>query len=262
MLSAMRYQPVATAAPIQAAPLRCLVVDSDPRAAAALAACVQQVPSLILAGSYTNPEQALAHLRTQPIDVLFLPIELPLLAGLKLLRPQGAGPAVVLTSTYPDYCLESYGSYGVVDYLPKPFLFSRFQQVAARLSAQRPAAAVPAVASSQFAPPQTDGLYFWINQQLMQIRLADLLYVEDLSGCTRLKTLHQEFVTDESFAVLADQLPEPQFLRVNSTCAVALRHATPVASNALAVGGRRILVGPALQDEVLARVFQTSMWGS
>ena len=261
MLSALRYPTTAAPAPAPAAPLRCLVVDGDSMAAAALAACVRQVPALALAGSYTNPEQALAHLLAQPVDVLFLPIELPLLAGLRLLRPQGAGPAVVLTSTYPDYSLQRYGSYGVVDYLPKPISSSRFQQVAARLVLQRPAT-VPAMAGSQFAPPQADGLYFWLKQQLVQLRLADLLYVEDLSGCTRIKTLHQEFLTDEPFAALADQLPEPQFLRVNPTCAVALRHATPVASNTLAVGGRRIMVGPALQDEVLARVFQTSLWGA
>jgi hypothetical protein len=43
---------------------------------------------------------------------------------------------------------------------------------------------------------------------------------------------------------------------------VALRYATAAAGNALAVAGRRIAVGAALQDEVLARVFQTSMWGA
>ena len=261
MLSAMRYHSTATAAPAQAAPLRCLVVDSDPGAAAALAACVQQVPSLVLAGSYTSPAQALAYLRTRPVDVLFLPIELPLLAGLRLLRPQPNGPAVVLTSTYPDYSLQSYGTYGVVDYLLKPFCPTRFRQIASRLHTQRPAAA-PALAGGMFAQPATAGLYFWTSQQLVQVPLADLLYVEDLGGRTRLKTLHQELITEEPFAALADRLPEPQFLRVNPTCTVALRHATAVAGNALAVAGRRIAVEGALQDEVLARVFQTSLWGA
>lgn len=258
MLSAMRYSSVAARA--QAAPLRCLVVDSDPCAAAALAACVQQTSSLTLAGTYTSPAQALVYLRTHSVDVLFLPIELPLLAGLKLLRPQANGPAVVLTSTYPDYNLQSYGTYGVVDYLLKPFCPARFRQIAGRLNAQRPAA--PALASLAVAQPQTDGLYLWVNRQLVQLRLADVLYVEDLGGRTRIKTLHQELVTEESFAALADQLPEPQFLRINPACTVALRHTTAVAGNALAVAGRRITVGAALQDEVLARVFQTSLWGS
>lgn len=259
MLSAMRYSSVAASVPA-AAPLRCLVVDGDPGSAAALAACVQQVSSLALAGSYTSAGQALAHLRTQPVDVLFVPIELPLLAGLKLLHSLGNGPAVVLTSSFPDYSLQSYGAYGVADYLLKPFCPARFRQVAGRLNTQRSAALVPA--GGLFAPPATGGLYLWVSQQLVQVQLADVLYVEDLGGRTRLQTLHQELLLDESFTTLADQLPEPQFLRINPTCTVALRHATAVAGNALAVAGRRIAVGTALQDEVLARVFQTSLWSA
>jgi DNA-binding LytR/AlgR family response regulator len=255
MLSALRYSSVA--APIQAAPLRCLVVDSDPGAAAALAACVQQVPALALAGSYTSPAQALAHLRTQPVEVLFLPIELPLLEGLRLLRAAGAGAAVVLTSSFPDYSLQGYGSHGATDYLLKPFCPARFRQVAGRLNVQRPAVAA-APAGSLFAAPATGALYFWVQQQLVQVPLAEVLYVEDLGGRTRLRALHQELLLDEPFATLADQLPEPHFLRLNPTCTVALRHATAAPGHALAVGGRRIAVGAALQDEVLARVFQTS----
>lgn len=254
MLSAMRYSSATT--PIQAAPLRCLVVDSDPGAAAALAACVQQVPTLALAGSYTSPAQALAHLRTQPVEVLFLPIELPLLAGLQLLRAAGAGVAVVLTSSFPDYSLQGYGAHGAADYLLKPFCPARFRQVAGRLNTQRPAAA--ALAGGWFAAPATGALYFWVKQQLVQVPLAEVLYVEDLGGRTRLQALHQELLLDEPFATLADQLPEPQFLRLNPTCIVALGHATAAHGHALAVAGRRIAVGAALQDEVLARVFQTS----
>lgn len=255
MLSAMRYSSATT--PILAAPLRCLVVDSDPSAVAALADCVQQVPTLALAGSYTSPAQALAHLRTQPVEVLFLPIELPLLEGLRLLRAAGAGAAVVLTSSFPDYSLQGYGAHGAADYLLKPFCPARFRQVAGRLNAQRPAVAA-APADGLFAAPATGALYFWVQQQLVQVPLAEVLYVEDLGGRTRLRALHQELLLDEPFATLADQLPEPHFLRLNPTCTVALRHATAAHGNALAVAGRRIAVGAALQDEVLARVFQTS----
>lgn len=258
MLSTMRYSSIA--APIQIAPLRCLVIDSDPGAAEALAACVQQVSSLTLAGCYTSPTQALAHLGTQPVDVVFLAIELPLLAGLNLLRSLGNGPAVVLTSSFPDYSLQNTNLYGVIDYMRKPFCAARFRQIAGRLNTQRSATA-PTLTSSMVGQPRADGLYLWVNQQLVQLRLADVLYIEDLGGRTRIKTLHQELVTQESFAALADQLPEPQFLRINATCSVALRHATTGADNVLTVDGRRMAVGSALQDEVLARVFQVSPWG-
>lgn len=255
----MRYLPVSAPAPL--APLRCLIVEDEPGAATALATCVQQVPALVLAGTCTSPEQARAFLQKQAVDVLFISIELPLLAGLALLHCQGPRPAVVLTSTYPDYNLQDYGAYGVVDYLLKPISLARLRQIATRLSAQREVPQ-PALAPKPFAQPQAAGLYFWVRAQLVQVRLADVLYIEDLGRYTRLKTLHQEFVVEIAFAELASQLPEPQFLRVNATFVVALCQAAPVASDALAVGGRRIAVGAALQDEVLARAFQTNFWGA
>jgi DNA-binding LytR/AlgR family response regulator len=95
----------------------------------------------------------------------------------------------------------------------------------------------------------------------VQLSLADVLYLEDLGGRTRIKTIHQELIAAESFAALASQFPEPQFLRINSTCTVALRHATVVADNALTVAGYRLTVDAALQDEVLARAFQINPWG-
>lgn len=257
----MRYQSVIATAPIPLAPLRCLIVDDAPQAAA-LAACVRQVPALRLAGTCTSPEQARAFLQMQAVDVLFLSIELPLLAGLALLQGQEPRPVVVLTSTYPDYNLHDYGTYGVVDYLPKPVSPVRFRQVAERLSAQREPSQRSALAAIPFAQPQADGLYFWLNQQLVQVRLSEVLYVEDLGGRTRLQTLHQAFVVELSFATLADQLPEPQFLRVNARFVVALGQAAPVAGNTLAVAGRCIAVSAALQDEVLARAFQTNLWGA
>jgi DNA-binding LytR/AlgR family response regulator len=68
-----------------------------------------------------------------------------------------------------------------------------------------------------WAPPPPGGPHFRVSQQLVQVRLADVLYVEDLGGRTCVKTLHQELLTEESFATLAGQLPEPQFLRLNPT---------------------------------------------
>lgn len=251
---------IAQAAPLQAAPLACLLLDDNPSVAAALADCVRRVPALAVAGTCTSAEQALAQLETQPIDVLFLDIELPLLAGLELLhllstRP---GPAVVLTTAYPDCNMQGYG---VVDCLRKPLDFTRFLSVAQRLVAWReagrpPRSQPPAVAS------QADGLYFWVDQRLMQVRLADVLYIERLPLGCRVCTTQGEFITTQTFCALAGQLPEPRFLRVHPAFAVALPHTTHAAPTGLTVGDRHIPIGPALQDEVLARAFHTTVWGA
>jgi DNA-binding LytR/AlgR family response regulator len=239
-------------------PLTCLLVDNDPQAALALADCVRHWPALALTGIYTSPEQAMAHLQTQPVDVVFLNVEVPLFAGLALLQALGTSPAVVLTSAYPDYGLQGC-DFSVVDYLVTPIELSRFLAVAKRLTIR---GSHPQQLPTPIATPSpTDGIYLWNAGQLVQVRLTDILYLEKLPlGCL-LQTLHEEITTNQPFSSLADQLPEPRFLRVNSSFVVSLCQVKPLSSDALMIGNRHVKVGTALADEMLARAFQTSQWG-
>jgi DNA-binding LytR/AlgR family response regulator len=239
-------------------PLTCLLVDNDPQAALALADCVRHWPALALTGIYTSPEQAMAHLQTQPVDVVFLNVEVPLFAGLALLQALGTSPAVVLTSAYPDYGLQGC-DFSVVDYLVTPIELSRFLAVAKRLTIR---GSHPQQLPTPIATPSpTDGIYLWNAGQLVQVRLTDILYLEKLPlGCI-LQTVHEEITTNQPFSSLAEQLPEPRFLRVNSSFVVSLCQVKPLSSDALMIGNRHIKVGTALADEMLARAFQTSQWG-
>jgi DNA-binding LytR/AlgR family response regulator len=239
-------------------PLTCLLVDNDPQAALALADCVRHWPALALTGIYTSPEQAMAHLQTQPVDVVFLNVEVPLFAGLALLQALGTSPAVVLTSAYPDYGLQGC-DFSVVDYLVTPIELSRFLAVAKRLTIR---GSHPQQLPTPIATPSpTDGIYLWNAGQLVQVRLTDILYLEKLPlGCL-LQTVHEEITTNQPFSSLAEQLPEPRFLRVNSSFVVSLCQVKPLSSDALMIGNRHIKVGTALADEMLARAFQTSQWG-
>ena len=91
--------------------------------------------------------------------------------------------------------------------------------------------------------------------------MADVLYLEELPIGCRIKTVRGEHITSQPFSALANQLPEPQFLHVHSSFVVAMRQAMPVAGNALTIGGQCIPVGPALEDELLARAFHLTSWG-
>jgi two-component system LytT family response regulator len=240
-------------------PLTCLLVDSNPQAALALADCVRHWPALTLAGICTSPEQAITHLQTQQVDVVFLNVEVPLFAGLALLQAlSSTSPAVVLTSAYPDYGLQGC-DFSVVDYLVTPIQLCRFLAVAKRLTIR---SSHPQRLPTPIAMPSpTDGLYLWNAGKLVQVRLTDILYLEKLPLGCRLQTVREDITTTQPFSALAEQLPEPRFLRVNSSFVVSLCQVKPLSDSALLIDNRQIKVGPALADEMLARAFQTSQWG-
>jgi DNA-binding LytR/AlgR family response regulator len=244
--------------PVTTLPLECLLVDSNLQAASTLAECIPHFPTLAVSGVCTSPEQALAHLQTQPVDVVFLNVEVPLFAGLALLQALGTSTAVVLTSAYPDYGLQGC-DFKVVDYLLTPIELSRFLAVAKRLTIR---GSHPMRLPTPIATPSpTASLYLWNAGQLVQVRLTDILYLEKLPLGCRLQTVRGEITTTQPFSALAEQLPEPRFLRVNSSFVVSLYQVQPLSNTELLIGNRYIKVGAALADEMLARAFQTSHWG-
>ena len=105
--------------------LRSLIVEDEPLARNLLVEYVKKVSSLELIQACSNPLQAIEVLRTQPIDLMFLDIQMPEITGISLLKTLQKKPLVILTTAYSEYALESY-ELDVVDYLLKPVTFDRF----------------------------------------------------------------------------------------------------------------------------------------
>ena len=73
----------------------------------------------------TNPPQSGNHFSQHRPDLVFLDIQMPKLKGNEFLRTLTKKPAVIITSAYEEYALESF-ELDATDYLLKPFRFDRF----------------------------------------------------------------------------------------------------------------------------------------
>src|SRR6185436_5928613 len=98
--------------------LTCLIVDDEPLARNLLSDYVKKVPSLNLAGTSEGPLQAIEFLKSNPVDLLFLDINMPELTGIGLLKSISKKPMVIFTTAYSEYALEGY-ELDVIDYLLK-----------------------------------------------------------------------------------------------------------------------------------------------
>lgn len=78
--------------------LRCVIVEDEPLAAEILAEYVGQTPFLQLTHVCNDAIQALDVVRQNPVDVLFLDINLPKLSGLDFLKTLLHQPRVIVTS--------------------------------------------------------------------------------------------------------------------------------------------------------------------
>ncbi len=102
-----------------------LIVDDEPAARALLEQYVEEITSLRLASSFADPLKAFNFLLKNPVDIVLLDINMPQLSGLELSRSISEKTAIIFTTAYSNYALESFGA-GAIDYLVKPIPLGRF----------------------------------------------------------------------------------------------------------------------------------------
>ena len=105
--------------------IKCIIVDDERLAQNVLERYISKVAWLELLIKCDNAIDAIAYLRSNEVDLVFLDIQMPELSGLKMLDTIIVPPKVILTTAFSEYALESY-EYSVIDYLLKPIEFERF----------------------------------------------------------------------------------------------------------------------------------------
>jgi two-component system, LytTR family, response regulator len=102
--------------------LSAYLVDDEPLAIERLERLLTSVGGLQIAGSATNPDEALEFLNSESgdsINVLFLDIQMPVLNGFDLLSRLNRQPFVIFTTAYDEYALKAF-EVNSIDYLLKP----------------------------------------------------------------------------------------------------------------------------------------------
>jgi two-component system LytT family response regulator len=217
--------------------LRCLIVDDEPLARNLLTDYVGKVSFLELEATCCSPLTALDTLRTTPIDLLFLDVQMPELNGLALLRILPRPPLVILTTAYSDYALQGY-ELNVVDYLLKPITLDRFLLAVHKAQARQPlATAAPTPLPAPAAAGQPF-LFVKDGGRLVKVRWSDILYVEGLKDYVAIHTRQQKIVSLQRLKELERLLPAGQFMRIHHSYIVALDSIDAIHKDKVQVGSR------------------------
>ena len=240
------------------APLRCLLVDDEPLAHTVLRAYLARLPGLATwAGSCYGAVEALTVLRTTPVDVLFLDVDMPELTGLELLRALPQPPAVVLCTAHAAHALDAF-DLGVADYLLKPIRFERFVKTINRLHAGALAAPGAVAAPPPPAPePAADFIFLKTDAGTERVRFGELLFIEGYGNFVKCHLASgRVLLTAETLKQLESQLPASRFVRVHKSYLVHLPSIERLSGNVLRVGGRELPVGSTYRQEVLRHLRQ------
>lgn len=229
--------------------LRCIIVDDEPIARKVLQEFIEQVPFLQAAGQFENPLKAGAFLKSNPVDLMLLDIEMPKLSGLDFLKSLAVQPMVILSTAFPQYALEGY-ELDIIDYLLKPVAFSRFLKAVqkAREYAELKDAAAPA------------GSHPWIfvrsEKRIEKIELSSIQYIESLGNYVNIYTENKKLIVYLTLKGLEAQLPPTGFIRIHQSFLVATAKIEAIEDNMVLMKGKTLPISRHYRDSLMQLIEQ------
>ncbi len=230
------------------APLRCLVVDDDPLAVQIVENCVLNTPFLAHAASCESAMAAAEILRQQPIDLLFLDVEMPLMSGLDLLRTLQHPPLVILITSSKSYAVEAF-EHDVLDYVVKPISYARFLQAAHK--------ALEAVAARTETLPEAANATFTfvkVDAKLVKVQFDEVRYVEALGDYVHIVTNHSKLIVYSTMRAVEEKFPAAMFARVHRSFIVNLKRVETIEDNTIILDNKYIPIGQTYLKEVFQRL--------
>ncbi|MFT3824018.1 MAG: LytTR family DNA-binding domain-containing protein [Chitinophagaceae bacterium] len=230
--------------------LRCIAIDDEPLALELLEDNISKVPFLTLVASFNNPVQAMKVMQEQPIDLIFLDIQMPGLTGLQFIQTLVQKPMVIMITAYEKYALEGF-DLDVVDYLVKPVALNRFIKACnkaqelhqLRQKAQQPAAESP-----------TDYIFVNVEYSLVKLMLEDIMWIEGMKDYLKihLKSSTKPVIVRMAMKTMEEQLPASQFVRIHRSFIISKKHVTAVRKNSIFLGETELPVSTQYRDAITA----------
>lgn len=207
----------------------CIIVDDEPLARNLLSEYVKKVPELELLKAFGNPLEALNFLRENKVDILFLDIQMPELTGMALLKILQNKPAVILTTAYSQYAIESY-ELNVTDYLLKPITFERFLKAvekanqhlesSVKTTEEKTSTTLPEDTTEESSVPTF--IFVKDGRKLVKVNLADIQYIEGMKDYVRIHTPDRKITSLQRMKSLEEELPPKQFIRIHHSYIVGV----------------------------------------
>ncbi len=187
--------------------LKCAIIDDEPLAISLLESYVNKTPFLELAGKYNSAVNELPALSKEPVDLLFLDIQMPELNGMEFSRILKTDTRIIFTTAFSQYALDSY-KVNALDYLLKPISYADFLKSANKalqwyeLLREGASTSGSRTAPSQAVSPSVESIFIKTEYKLVQVELRKILYIEGLKDYVKI------FVEGEAHP-FADEYEKP-----------------------------------------------------
>lgn len=191
--------------------IKCIAIDDEPLALDVIEKFCQRTGNIELK-TYSNPIEGFEAIKQFHPDIVFLDIEMDEINGLDIASQLPKDTCFIFTTAYMRYALNGF-DLDAVDYLHKPFAYSRFQTAFSK--------ALRRIGREQV---KTDTQHVVVKQDYtnISIPLNDILYIEAVEGYSKIFRLSGDCVISRILLKnILGMLPPESFLRIHRSFVVS-----------------------------------------
>ncbi len=204
--------------------ITCTIIDDEPLAIKLIENYVGKTPFLELKGSFSDSVEAISVLKENPVNLIFLDIQMPDLDGMELSKMLPEETRIIFTTAFKEYAFDSY-EVNALDFLLKPIRYNKFLEAAEKAKHWFELSEKASHANSNTNQKQ-DSIFIKVDGMLRRIDLSQLLYVMGMKDYVvfqmRNADKEESLITHMTMTTAEEILDKKRFLRVNRSYIVAL----------------------------------------
>lgn len=233
--------------------LTCAIIDDEPLALGLLESYVRKTPSLKLTGLYSSAIEAMKSLPDNPVELLFLDIQMPDLNGLEFSRMIPETTRIVFTTAFGQYALDGY-RVNALDYLLKPVSYADFME-AVNKAIQWFELKQKVEEKTPGNPPANENLdYIYVKSdyKLIQVELDKILYIEGLKDYIKIHTedTPRPILSLTSLKAMEEKLPANRFIRIHRSFIVQKQKIKVIEKGRIIFGKDHIPISDSYKQEL------------
>lgn len=257
--------------------MKCAIIDDEPLALGLLESYVKKTPMLDLCGSYSSAVEAMGGLQREPVDVIFLDIQMPDLNGLDFSKTiDTSRTRIIFTTAFSQYAIDGY-KVNALDYLLKPISYVDFvgavnraqkwydMAQSRRVNDEAPGEKSVLQPSSLGVESETtlsvdssmkpaDGYIFVKSDyKLVRIDFSEILYIEGLKDYVKIYTTSaaRPILSLSSMRSIENTLPSSQFMRTHRSYIVNMQKVRVLERGQIAFDEKYIPISDSYKEQVM-----------
>ena len=191
--------------------MKCVAIDDEPMALEIIKNYSKRMGDIELE-TFTNPLVGIENVnRTHP-DLLFLDVKMGEVSGVSLAKEIPHGTMLVFTTAYAQFAIDGF-DLNAIDFLHKPFSYSRFERAVEKVRQS-----IKLQNYSAVPPLEGAEITVKVEYKNVTVRLDSILYIQAMDNYVKMFTVDSRpIVTQMSMKSLEAVLPADHFVRIHKS---------------------------------------------